>query len=278
MIRDAMSWPEVARLDRLGQRHTTPCGPGVEMVWRRWGSGPPAVLLHGGSGAWSHWIRNIDALAPHRTLWVADLPGCGESGLPAGAHDADSIVEHVAAGIAACCDGSPVDLIGFSFGSLVAGLLAAAHPELVARMILVAPPALGLSRVPLGLLSLGRAMAPEERETAVRHNLQRLMLHRAAAIDELAVSIHATNFERDRLRTRRLARTGIMLELQRRWQCPVHAIWGREDALARHEIDRLPAVLAHCDLRSLQLIDDAGHWVQYEQPAAFHEAMVAALR
>ncbi|MBL8382029.1 MAG: alpha/beta fold hydrolase [Burkholderiales bacterium] len=258
-------------------RRATACGPGVEMVWRRWGSGPPAVLLHGGSGAWSHWIRNIDALAPQRTLWVADLPGCGESGLPAGAYDADSIVEHVAAGIAACCAGTPVDLIGFSFGSLVSGLLAATHPELVGRMILVAPPALGLSRVPLELVSLGRAMPPDEREAAVRHNLQQLMLHRAAAIDDLAVAIHATNFERDRLRMRRLSRTGIMQALQRRWRCPVHAIWGREDVLARHELDRLPAVLQHCDLRSLQLIDDAGHWVQYEQPTAFNDAVRAVL-
>ncbi len=51
-------------------------------IWRRWGEGPPLVLLHGGAGSWTHWIRNIDALAADRTLWIPDLPGLGDSPLP----------------------------------------------------------------------------------------------------------------------------------------------------------------------------------------------------
>ena len=33
------------------ERVETPCGDGT-LVWRRWGSGPPLVLLHGGYGSW----------------------------------------------------------------------------------------------------------------------------------------------------------------------------------------------------------------------------------
>ncbi len=33
------------------------------MVWRVWGSGEPLVLFHGGSGSWTHWIRNIPELS-----------------------------------------------------------------------------------------------------------------------------------------------------------------------------------------------------------------------
>lgn len=248
------------------------------MVWRRWGEGPPVVLLHGGSGGWSHWIRNIDALAAGHTVWAADLPGCGESDLPPGAYDADSIFEHVAAGIAQIGAGQPVDLVGFSFGSLVSGLIAAHHPALVGRMVLVAAPALGIKGPSLGLVSLGREMAPEEHDNAVRHNLQRLMLHQPAAIDATAVALHAANFAGDRLRLRRLARTTIMLELKLRWQCPVHAVWGRQDVLAQDELERLPQVLSGCDLRDLVLIDNAGHWVQYEQADAFNRVLAAALR
>jgi len=32
------------------------------MVWRLWGAGAPVLLLHGGSGSWTHWLRNIPAL------------------------------------------------------------------------------------------------------------------------------------------------------------------------------------------------------------------------
>jgi pimeloyl-ACP methyl ester carboxylesterase len=143
--------------------------------------------------------------------------------------------------------------------------------------VLVAPPALGIHNRSLDLRSLGRDMSVPEREATVRHNLQVLMLDHPAAIDDMAVALHAWNFERDRLRLRRLARSEIMRTLQTQWRCPVHAIWGREDALARHAIDTLRGALADCDLRDLVIIDGAGHWVQYEQAQAFDRALGAIL-
>ena len=283
MILAAQTLPEVQRLERSAVRSTTGYGhaapaDGAAMVWRRWGSGPATVLLHGGSGGWTHWLRNIDALSIGRTLWIPDLPGCGESGLPRGAYDADSIFEHVAHGIAQIGAGRPVDLIGFSFGSLVSALVCAHHPHLVGRLLLIAPPALGLKAPPLGLKSLGRKMTPDEHEAALRHNLGRLMLHQEAAIDDMAVALHAANHARDRLRLRRLARTPIMHDLKLRWRCPVWALWGREDVLARDEVLRLPTVLEPCDLRETALIDNAGHWVQYEQAGAFNRVVERLLR
>ncbi|HJS87839.1 MAG TPA: alpha/beta fold hydrolase, partial [Acetobacteraceae bacterium] len=52
------------------------------MVWRLWGSGLPLVLLHGGTGSWRHWVRNIEAFADHRLVVCADLPGLGCSDMP----------------------------------------------------------------------------------------------------------------------------------------------------------------------------------------------------
>ena len=52
------------------------------MVWRVWGSGEPLVLFHGGSGSWTHWIRNIPELSRHYELWVPDIPGLGDSAMP----------------------------------------------------------------------------------------------------------------------------------------------------------------------------------------------------
>ena len=295
MIHPIQSLPEVQRLERLATRSTTPCGPDGSMVWRRWAkdpaegsgalrsngppgsNGPPVVLLHGGSGAWNHWIKNIEVLAQSHTVWAPDLPGCGESALPPGATDADSIFETVAAGIAECAKGTPVDLIGFSFGSMVAGFVAAYHPHLVRRLVLIAPPALGLRAAPLGLKSLGIPMTPEQQEQAIRHNLQRMMLHDPAAVDDLAVALHADNVAHDRLRKRRISRGVIMTRLQTRWRCPVHVICGREDPLAKEELQRLPEVLNQCDLREVLLVDHTGHWVQYEQPALFQEAAARIL-
>ena len=54
----------VARLASQARVVRTPCGDG-NMVWRVWGRGEPLVLFHGGSGSWTHWIRNIPELARH---------------------------------------------------------------------------------------------------------------------------------------------------------------------------------------------------------------------
>src|SRR3990172_888777 len=48
----------VDAIARAARRIETPWGAGT-MVWRVWGSGEPLVLFHGGSGSWTHWIRNI---------------------------------------------------------------------------------------------------------------------------------------------------------------------------------------------------------------------------
>jgi len=43
---------------------------GVQQTWHVWNrSHPqPLVLLHGGSGSWTHWVRNIDALSQQHAV------------------------------------------------------------------------------------------------------------------------------------------------------------------------------------------------------------------
>src|ERR671931_2054547 len=71
----------VSDLDAAAARILTACGDG-RMVWRLWGSGPPLLLLHGGHGSWTHWIRTIPALAGQCTVVVPDMPGYGDSDAP----------------------------------------------------------------------------------------------------------------------------------------------------------------------------------------------------
>ena len=71
----------VATVEASARVYRTPSGEG-EMVWRAWGDGAPLLLLHGGSGSWTHWIRTIPTLARTYQLWVPDLPGLGDSAMP----------------------------------------------------------------------------------------------------------------------------------------------------------------------------------------------------
>lgn len=53
-------------------------GP-TQLAWRRYGSGPPLLLVHGFPLSGFTWRRVLPSLAPHFTCYVPDLPGLGES-------------------------------------------------------------------------------------------------------------------------------------------------------------------------------------------------------
>lgn len=255
------------------------------MVWHRWspataGKHLPVVLLHGGSGSWTHWLKNIDALvASGRQVLAADMPGFGDSSLPSKGRDADALPEPVEAGLRVLLGDGRCDLVGFSFGGMVAGLLAAQFPARAARLVLVAAPGLGLAARNTITLTAWRHLAdPAERETVHRGNLAALMLYRPEAISALALRLHTDNTLRDRMKGRRLAYTDILARALPGVSCPVFAIYGREDALYRQRQESLaPALQAAPGFRGMHWVDGAGHWVQFEQPEAFDALLLALL-
>ncbi len=274
---------ERARLAE-GRRLVTPMGPG-HIVWHGWGERraglPPVVLFHGGSGSWTHWVKNILPLVDAgRQVLAVDLPGFGDSALPLGGNDADAMVEPLAVSLRELLDGQPADLVGFSLGGVVAGLLLAEHPGLARRLVLVGAPAMGVVPGRQFELRAWRHLATREAQAQVhRHNLAVLMLHDARQIDGLALQVHVANVERDRLPRRRPAPSDALARRLAGVRCPVHAIYGAHDALYGPYIHALgPAFAAAApDFRGLQLIEGAGHWVQFEAPGAFQAALHAAI-
>jgi 2-hydroxy-6-oxonona-2,4-dienedioate hydrolase len=121
---------------------------------------------------------------------------------------------------------------------------------------------------------------PAERQLEVhRYNLAALMLRDPALIDGLALQVHTANVVRDRMPRRRLATTDILARSLAQVRCPVHAIYGRDDALYPGLIGTLEGAYAAAapHFRGMALVEGAGHWVQFEKPAAFERALWAAL-
>lgn len=264
-------------LARATPQHT-PCGDG-HISWQSWGRGAPLVLLHGGSGSWTHWIRNVEALAAAgRQVLVPDLPGFGDSARPPAGQDADAIVEPLAQGLVQLLGNGPLDIVGFSFGGLTAGLLAAARPERVRRLLLVGAPGFGLRSTRLPLTSWRQLDDPQARDAAHRSNLATLMLYRPEAVDDLAAALQAANVPRDRMHRRKLALTDALLKALPSIRCRIDAIYGEQDALYRDMLPQLRAALqAGPTFRELVFIPEAGHWVQYESAKAFDEALLRLL-
>jgi len=237
------------------------------------------VLLHGGSGSWTHWIRNVEAFAAAgRRVLVPDLPGFGDSARPPGGQDADVVAPAIAHGLQTLIGTAPVDVIGFSFGGLCGGLLAAAQPARVKRLVLVGAPGLGLRDKRLTLTPWRGVEDADKRTAAHRKNLATLMLHDPAAIDDLAVALQAANVPRDRMHRRRLALTDILARTLPTLECPFDAIYGEADALYVDTLPQLQAVFRNAPrFRELVLVPGAGHWVQYEAPQAFQREALRLL-
>jgi 2-hydroxy-6-oxonona-2,4-dienedioate hydrolase len=263
--------PTALRVLAQATRASTPCGDG-ELVWHTWGDGAPLVLLHGGSGSWAHWIRNVEAFAAAGwRVVVPDLPGFGDSAQPPTGRDADALVAPIAHWLAAHVASGPCPIVGFSFGGLVAGLLAAAQPQRVSQLVLVGAPGFGLRSSRLQLASWRAAGDQPGRLAAHRSNLATLMLHRSDAIDDLAVALQAANVPRDRMQGRRLAGTDILLRTLPAVRCRVDALYGSEDALYAGRMAQLASCLqAAPALGELVVVEGVGHWLPYEAPQRFN--------
>jgi pimeloyl-ACP methyl ester carboxylesterase len=101
------------------------------------------------------------------------------------------------------------------------------------------------------------------------------MFHDEANLDKLALRLHMLNVVRDRMTRRRLSTTPVLVEAMPKIKCPVHVIYGEFDALYVDLMSEVANKFKQVtpNLISWQLIEGMGHWVQYENPAAFQRAL-----
>lgn len=215
------------------------------------GSGEPVVLLHGLAGSTRWWTRNMQALARTHEVHSVDLVGSGRSKGTFVLRDAAAVLAEWMARRKL----RPATMIGHSMGGYIAAHIAAAHPQLVDRLVLVdaainlpgAPrPAAqdlsSLSYLPFGMLSL---IMPEALRTGLP-NLARV------AYDMVKTDMTPVL---DRIRARSLV------------------VWGENDPCVPLSVGyelarRLPG-------NALAVIKGAGHVPMWEQPAAFNKLVCA---
>lgn len=117
------------------------------------GDGPavPVLLLHGLGMNLDTWRAQLEHLRNSRRAAALDFPGNGGSDPPS---DGDYSLPARAASVIAVADALGFDrfvLVGSSYGGLVAGVCAAAHPGRVAGLVL-ADGALDPAAAPAGML------------------------------------------------------------------------------------------------------------------------------
>lgn len=235
-------------------------------VVRSFGKGPPLVLLHGGVGSWTHWLRNIPSLMERFRVHAVDLPGYGDAQDTPRGIAPDAYVALVHASLAPLAEEGPLLVSGFSFGGAVGGAFARMLGPACAGFAAVGPGGFGATegRV-LGLKNVPKPSDPTYR-TIIRHNLAAMMIAEPAAIDEATIDIQIANISRTRFDSRNVSLRATLLKDIAAIQAPVMVVWGEADSVA------WPTVAARArqtrDARPnvrIETIPGAGHWTQYER-------------
>ncbi len=258
----------------------TPCGDG-SMVWRRWGTGAPLVLLHGGTGSWRHWAGNIAELSKHYQVYTADAPGLGDSDMM---HEdpeitPESVSAIVANGLSQILpENARFDIMGFSFGAMVSTHVAAMHGTRARSLTVVGPAALGFTR-PAVPLEKVRNKQGQERYEANRRNLAMFMFADASRITEEAVAIQDWNTVHARFKSKGFAGSTSLRDAAGRATARLNAVWGDGDITSFPSIEaRIAALRTTRPDAGLHVVKGAGHWVAYEAPEEFNAIALQILR
>jgi pimeloyl-ACP methyl ester carboxylesterase len=120
---------------------------GLETAYRRKGTGPPTVFLHG-AGSTRMWLPFYERMSESVDFVAPEHPGFGDTPMPDWLEGFDDLVLHYND----LLDALEIDqahLIGFSLGGWIAADYAIFHPERVRSITLIAPAGLRVPGAPM---------------------------------------------------------------------------------------------------------------------------------
>ena len=269
----------VARIDAAATKRTTPCHDGT-MTWRIWGDGPPLVLFHGGHGSWAHWIRNIEFFARRYTVIAADFPGYGDSDVLPLPVTAESFAEVVSQGLDTVLPPpARYDLAGFSFGGIIGGATAVLQGERMRNLVIIGSSGLGLPSAGItGLRKWTADMTDEGLREIHRNNLAKIMFADPDRIDDLALYIQTRNTLRVRVKATSIPRSDALRRQLPHIKARMICLSGAQDVYVVASLaQRQELFWAAQPATPFRFVDSAGHWVMYEAPDRFNEALLTVL-
>lgn len=249
------------------------------------GTGPALVLMHGTGGHVEAFTRNLDALSRDHRVIAYDFPGHGFTTHADRDLEIPDYVEHLRR-LMEALDIPSAHLCGESLGGWVAIKFAAAHPELVDRLVLNTPGGtMATPEVMERIRSLSQAAADDPSPERIRARLEWLMADPASVTDELvdvrraiyarpgfARSMrHLLCLQDPEIRARNLVTDDELRSIDR----PALVIWTSDDPSGPAGAGM--AMAEALPRGEFRLISGAGHWPQWEQAGTYDREMLAFL-
>src|ERR671913_65668 len=260
----------------------------LEGNWIRYsvtGGGPPVLLVHGWLSSSGVWRRLAGRLAQRFTVYTVDLAGFGDSDKPISGYR----IRYGSRLLYAFCAHfglSRVAVVGHDVGGTMAMKLAADHPDVVGRLVLVATPAdddqidlptpLWLATLPIVgpiFYTLGRLAQPVRRLwmrpfVADPRDLPEEVVEDAGRSTPAAAS-QTLSISRREISRGRLARQARIIKI------PLFLVAGEEDQIV--DPQAVGAWASSVDQAEVCLLDECGHLPMIERTAEFNAQVLAFL-
>ncbi|MBW1755614.1 MAG: alpha/beta fold hydrolase [Deltaproteobacteria bacterium] len=253
-------------------------GNGVTMHYHEAGEGDRGVILfvHGsgpGASGWSNFKRNYPFLAEHGYRTIApDTMGYGYSTKP---ENGTFSLDDVGAQYKALLDALGVDratVVGNSQGGAIAITMALNYPELVEKLVLMAPGGLEARETYMqmeGIKTMIRVLYKEGISKETMRKVFALQLHDESKITDevieeryqVAMTQHKDNLARIRVTNQEERLSDI--------QCPVLCFWGANDKFCPSS--GASKIATRCANSRTMLIGSCGHWVMVEYAKLFNQ-------
>ena len=250
------------------------------------GEGKPVVLIHGFMDSLQTWRRNADVLAQTHRVYAIDVLGFGSSDRVHAPIYTLKAQAQILSEFFAAQTIENADVVGHSMGGALALQLAYDFPELVHKLVLIAPatylyaafPRHGLKPVPRhvsrGVLGLYEKIQGErgnpvriaygDPNRITQDSIElRTQMMRVRGTHDALISMSKSNRESD-----------VPYRLKE-VQVPTLIVWGKRDRV-------VPAMHAQWHYRELpnarlEWIDTAGHLPHEEEPEAVNKLLVEFL-
>ena len=235
------------------------------------GHGPAVILLHGLGGTKEHWDANFAALASKYHVFALDQLGFGHSDKPLLDYTIATWVDFLQ-GFMQSQNIPKATVVGNSMGGWIALDFAAAHPEMVDKLVLV--DASGLAgKIPVDLLNPSSIAAWRTLLASVFYDkkivtddvAKRAFTDRLRNNDGYTIERTLAGFARPQFEDKKLKAI----------HAPTLVVWGRNDALVSVEDAKkfgrgIPGA-------RVVIIDQCGHVPQIEKPEEFNRALLEFL-
>lgn len=258
---------------------------GRSVRWERLGAGPDVVFCHGTPWSAALWRPIAEALAPYFTVHLWDMPGYGTSSKHPEHRVSLDVQGEVFADLLAAWDLSSPHVVAHDYGGAVALRAHLLHHRPFASLALVdvvalAPWGSEFFRLVRDHADVFAALPPEVHEGALRAYIAGASQTGAtpAAMDELVApwlddvgqaAFYRQIAQADQAYTDQVEPHYPEIDL------PVLVVWGRDDTwIPVDRAHRLTQLITGAELR---IIDNAGHLIQLDQPAALTATLTAWL-